>query len=62
MTDMTKFEYQVLTKTWDGPEYGAAWNVCCENCLELGWMDHFGLVTPKGQEAIQQYEEQNSER
>lgn len=60
-SDMTKWEYQVLTQTWDGP-YGAAWNAASEFCIEFGWMDHFGIVTPKGQRAIEEYERQKDER
>lgn len=53
--DMTEYEYQILTNTWDGP-YGAAWNVACETCIEFGWMDHFGTVTPKGYRAMKEYQ------
>ncbi len=51
----TIHEYQVLTKSWDGA-YGAGWNAACEFCIEAGWMDHFGIVTPKGHKAIEAYE------
>lgn len=54
---MTEHDYRLLTKTWEGP-HGAAWNATAEFCIEEGWMDHFGIITPKGYKAIEQFEEQ----
>lgn len=54
-TSLNKYEYQILTQTWDGV-YGAAYNACAEICIEEGWMDHFGFVTAKGHKAIADYE------
>lgn len=55
--DMNEFEYQVLTRTWDGP-YGAAYNAAYEFCKEKGWlhqkMDGF-YVTEEGEKALAQY-------
>ena len=53
--DINKHDYALLTKTWEGPA-GAGWNATAEFCLEAGWMDHMGFVTPKGQAAIDYYE------
>lgn len=47
---LTSWEYKILTKSWDGVE-GAA-----EFCIESGFMDYSGVVTPKGQRAIEDYE------
>lgn len=53
---MTKYEYELLTGNWDGPP-GAALNQCFEFCVEEGWMDHLGIVTPKGRKAVEEYEQ-----
>ena len=53
--ELNRYEYQILTKTWDGT-YGAAYNACAEICIENGWMDHFGFVSPKGYRAIEAFE------
>lgn len=53
--DMTIFEYQFLKGEWDGPP-GAALNQTYEFCLEAGWCDYHGRVTPSGTKAIEEYE------
>ncbi len=52
---MNKYEYQVLTDTWEGVS-GAAWCAAYEFCQEFGWIDHNGDVTDKGREALKEYE------
>lgn len=53
--ELNQYEYQILTQSWDDV-YGAAFNACSEICIENGWMDHFGFVTPKGDRAIDAFE------
>lgn len=55
---MTQYEYEVLTNTWDGPK-GAAYNAAFDFCQEFGWlqikMDDF-RVTDLGKHHISIYE------
>lgn len=38
---------------------GAAGSAIFDFCVEFGWMDHLGIVTPRGQQAIAEYESSN---
>ena len=53
---MNRFDYEFLTGTWDGVK-GAAYNQTYEFCKEFGWCNQAGLPTPKGLEAVKEYEE-----
>ncbi len=55
MPKINNFEYDYLKGAWKGVG-GAAYNAVGEWCIEEGLTDHFGFVTPKGQEAIEEYE------
>lgn len=52
---INKYEHQVLTRTWDGPP-GASYNAVYEFCYEDGLIDQYGIVTPKGHKAIEDFE------
>ena len=52
---LTSWEYKILTKSWDWVE-GATLYAATEFCIESGFMDYSGVVTPKGQKAIEDYE------
>lgn len=58
---MNKYEYELLTNTWEGPR-GAAYNACFGFCKRFGWlqekMDGF-RVTEKGHKALARYLEGN---
>jgi hypothetical protein len=55
---LNKYDYSVLTNTWDGP-YGAAYTECYEFCEEHGLlvtkMGGFYL-TDKGKKLVEKYE------
>ncbi len=51
---MTENEYLFLTDKWSGKD-GKAYSAVGEDCYEMGWIDDFGLVTPKGEEALVKY-------
>lgn len=53
---INKFDYEVLTDTWEGPR-GAAYNVSSEYCQENGLLSWSGEVTSKGYEQINKYKE-----
>ena len=53
--EMSKSEYEFLSNQWPEP-HGLAWENTGEICLENGWMDHFGFVTPSGAKAMERYE------
>jgi hypothetical protein len=55
---MTEHEYKFLKNKWEDVR-GAAFNQVGEFCYEFGWIDDFGLVTPQGQKAVEEYERQN---
>lgn len=55
MTDMTKDEYLFLKGLWSGFS-GAAFYAVGDTCYEFGWIDDLGIVTPKGEKAIEEYE------
>lgn len=54
---MTDYEYKLLTGNWDGPLDGVIATIIFETCVEEGWMDHLGIVTPKGRKAVEEYEQ-----
>lgn len=55
---LNEFDYAVLTNTWEGVK-GGAYNATYEFCREFGWLDPQGLVTGKGQRAIDEYEKES---
>lgn len=60
LIQMSKFEYEFLTDTWEGPR-GAAYNQAYEFCKEFGWIDGFHMdgtpsLTNKGMEAVRAYQ------
>lgn len=56
----TLSEFQFLTDTWPDNK-GVCYLATGEICLENGWIDDFGFVTPEGKRAIEAYEERNKE-
>lgn len=52
---LTVYDYLFLKGRW-GDVKGAAYNVVGEDLYEAGYIDDFGFVTPKGEEAIKKYE------
>lgn len=56
MTEMTKDEYLFLTGRWTGTSVGEYYKIG-DACYENGWFDDMGITTPKGQKAIEEYEQ-----
>lgn len=56
MTRMTDDEYAFMTDREWRPEDEAAFFRASVDCYENGWIDNFGLITPKGQKAIEEFE------
>lgn len=53
---MTDDEYAFLTdRTWT-PDIMDRYYKSGEGCYENGWIDVFGLVTPKGKKALEEFE------
>lgn len=56
MTRMTDDEYAFMTdREWDAKDQAAFYQASID-CYENGWIDNFGLITPKGQQAIEEFE------
>ncbi len=56
-TCMTKDEYAFLSDKWQGKD-GKAYQAVGESCYEMGWIDDLGLLTPKGDENMVLYMQQ----
>lgn len=53
---ITPYEYEFLTNKWHhSRDSGDYFRVGCD-CYEEGFIDDFGLVTPKGRKAIEEFE------
>jgi hypothetical protein len=53
---MTNDEYAFMTdREWDAKDQKAFYQASVD-CYENGWIDNFGLITPKGQKAIEEFE------
>jgi len=55
-TNLTPYEYQFLTDTWEGNDNPGTYLLVGFDCYEDGYIDDFGLVTPKGRKAVERYE------
>lgn len=53
---MTDDEYAFMTdRPWKATEEHLFYQASID-CYENGWIDNFGLITPKGQKAIEEFE------
>jgi hypothetical protein len=52
---VTDYDYEFLTDTWEGSK-GAAYNVVYEDLLGAGMITRDGKPTSRGYSAIQKYE------
>lgn len=56
ITKMTNDEYHFMTdRSWDSKDE-AVFFKAGETCYAEGWIDNFGLITPKGRKAIGDFE------
>lgn len=55
--NMTKDEYLFITGRWTGTSVGEYYKVG-DACYENGWFDDMGITTPKGQKAVEKYEQE----
>ena len=54
---INRYEYELLTKTWQGP-YGAAYNACWDFCKENGLLVEKMSgwhISDKGKEAVKSF-------
>lgn len=60
--DMDCYEYDLVTKRWLPEDNRLSYTQTYEFCIEMGWLDHLGILTPRGQRAVEEYEQfQSSE-
>lgn len=54
---LIQLDYEWMTG-WKGPP-GAAYNVIYENLKNAGYVTQYGKITPAGEAAMKEYEEEN---
>lgn len=54
--NLTPYEYQFLTDAWEDHDQPGDYLRVGVDCYEYGYIDDFGLVTPKGRKAVERYE------